>query len=212
MKYMIGRAMRVGRIDRNPYDKIGTGEFKTGKRENLEYLTDEEMQAIVSLRPMAGSPMCVARDLFVFQLYTGMSYSDTQRFDIRQYKKVDGVWTSNQERVKTGVAYVSVLFPPVVEVLERYGMQAPKIGNADYNHALKAIQMATGITTRLHSHLARHSFATWMLRNGVAMESLAKMMGHTTTRETQKYAKVTAQMVHEDFGRVARLFDNDNKP
>ena len=171
-----------------------------------------EVQAIVSLRPMAGSPMCVARDLFVFQLYTGMSYSDTQRFDIRQYKKVDGVWTSNQERVKTGVAYVSVLLPPVVEVLERNGMQAPKIGNADYNHALKAIQMATGITTRLHSHLARHSFATWMLRNGVAMESLAKMMGHTTTRETQKYAKVTAQMVHEDFGRVARLFENDNKP
>ena len=212
MTYMIGRAMRVGRIDKNPYDKIGSGEFKRGVRENLEYLTDEEMQAIVSLRPMAGSPMCVARDLFVFQLYTGMSYSDTQRFDIRKYKKVDGVWTSNQERVKTGVAYVSVLLPPVVEVLERYGMQAPKMGNADYNHALKAIQMATGITTRLHSHLARHSFATWMLRNGVAMESLAKMMGHTTTRETQKYAKVTAQMVHEDFGRVARLFENDNKP
>ena len=210
MKYMIGRAMRVGRIDKNPYDRIGNGEFKRGVRENLEYLTDEEMQAIVSLRPMAGSPMCVARDLFVFQLYTGMSYSDTQRFDIRQYKKVDGVWTSNQERVKTGVAYVSVLLPPVVDVLERYGMQAPKIGNADYNHALKAIQMATGITTRLHSHLARHSFATWMLRNGVSMESLAKMMGHTTTRETQKYAKVTATMVHEDFAKVSRLFNNNN--
>ena len=202
--------MRVGRIDKNPYDRIGNGEFKRGVRENLEYLTDEEMQAIVSLRPMAGSPMCVARDLFVFQLYTGMSYSDTQLFDIRQYKKVDGVWTSNQERVKTGVAYVSVLLPPVVDVLERYGMQAPKIGNADYNHALKAIQMATGITTRLHSHLARHSFATWMLRNGVSMESLAKMMGHTTTRETQKYAKVIATMVHEDFAKVSRLFNNNN--
>ena len=99
-----------------------------------------------------------------------------------------------------------MLLPPVVEVLERYGMPAAKMGNADSTHALKAIQMATGITTRLHSHLARHSFATWMLRNGVAMQSLAKMMGHTTTRETQKYAKVTAQMVHEDFGRVARLF------
>jgi site-specific recombinase XerD len=48
-----------------------------------------------------------------------------------------------------------------------------------------------------------------MLRNGVAMESLAKMMGHTTTRETQKYAKVTAQMVHEDFAKVSRLFKNN---
>jgi site-specific recombinase XerD len=86
-------------------------------------------------------------------------------------------------------------------------MQAPKIGNADYNHALKAIQMATGITTRLHSHLARHSFATWILRNGVSMESLAKMMGHTTTRETQKYAKVTATMVYEEFDKVAKKFN-----
>jgi site-specific recombinase XerD len=46
-----------------------------------------------------------------------------------------------------------------------------------------------------------------MLRNGVSMESLAKMMGHTTTRETQKYAKVTATMVYEEFDKVAKKFN-----
>ena len=133
-----------------------------------------------------------------------MSYSDTQRFDIRQYKKVDGVWTSNQERVKTGVAYVSVLLPPVVDVLERYGMQAPKIGNADYNHALKAIQMAAGHHHPDCTHLARHSFATWM-RNGVfRWKALAKMMGHTTTRDAE-VCQGDATMVHEDFAKVSRL-------
>ena len=66
MKYMIGRAR--GRADKNPLRQGWQRRVKRGVRENLEYLTDEEMQAIVSLRPMAGSPMCVARDLFVFQL------------------------------------------------------------------------------------------------------------------------------------------------
>jgi integrase len=204
LRSMLARAVKFKIIESNPYELV-RGEFRKGIRENLEYLTDEEMQAIVSLRPMAGSPMCVARDLFVFQLYTGMSYSDTQRFDIRQYKKVDGVWTSNQERVKTGVAYVSVLLPPVVEVLERYGMQAPKMGNADYNHALKAIGLAAGVATPLHSHLARHSFATRAKAMGIDLANIARMLGHTNTVQTQRYAKVMPEQVFADLRKIERL-------
>jgi integrase len=209
LRALLNRAVKFGIIDINPYDKM-RGEFSRGDTDNTEYLTEEEIASIESLHPIAGTQMAMARDLFIFQIYTGLSYADTQAFDIKEYKMVGGKWVNSGNRIKTGVQYVSQLLPQAVEVLERYGMQAPKIGNADYNHALKAIQMATGITTRLHSHLARHSFATWMLRNGVSMESLAKMMGHTTTRETQKYAKVTATMVHEDFAKVSRLFNNNN--
>ena len=126
---------------------------------------------------------------------------------------MDGKWISTGERIKTGVPFVSQLLPPVVEVLERYGMQVPKIGNADYNKALKAIQMAAGITTRMHSHLARHTFATYMLKNGVKIENLAKMMGHSTIRETQKYAKVLAQSVHDEFDMIERkLSSGDLNP
>ena len=209
LKAILNRAVLFGKIEYNPYDRL-RGKFKRGDRESVEFLTNEEMQAVESVHPVKGTAMAVARDLFVFQMHTGLSYADLQAFDFSEYKQIDGKWVNVGHRVKTGVQYLTMLTDECIRILEQYGWRLPKIGNADYNHALKAIQMATGITTRLHSHLARHSFATWMLRNGVSMESLAKMMGHTTTRETQKYAKVTATMVHEDFAKVSRLFNNNN--
>ena len=60
-----------------------------------------------------------------------------------------------------------------------------------------------GITTPLHSHLARHTFATYMLRNGVKIENVSKMLGHTNITQTQRYAKVLAQSVQEDFDMIA---------
>lgn len=120
-------------------------------------------------------------------------------FDITAYKKVNGKWVNRGERVKTGVAYVSVLLPQAVEVLERYGFQAPKVDNAQYNASLKVIQQALGIRTRLHSHLARHTFATRALALGVKIENVSAMLGHTNITQTQRYAKVLAQSVKDDF-------------
>ena len=201
LKALLNRALKIGLIDGNPYERLH-GEFKRGEKRNTEYLTEEEMDAVMSLHPMEGTLMAAARDLFVFQMFTGMAYSDTQKFDIRDYKKVNGKWINTGNRVKTGEAYIAHLLPPVVEVLERYGMQTPKINNADYNHALKAIQYAAGITTRLHSHLGRHSFATYMLSNDVPIQNVQQMLGHKDIRQTQRYAKVLAEDVHENFDEI----------
>lgn len=209
LKSLLSRAVRIGKIEQNPYDRL-RGEFKKKESENTEYLTDEEMKAIVSLHPMEGTQMAMARDLFVFQMYTGLSYSDAQAFDINDYKKVkveNGErWVRVGNRIKTGVSYVSQLLPPVIDVLERHQWQVPKVANAQYNESLKVIQQALGIKTRLHSHLARHTFATWMLRNGVPIEHVSKMVGHTNIRQTQRYAKVMPKAVYDDFEKVNKSF------
>lgn len=202
LRALLTRAVKLEKIDANPYDRV-RGEFRKGIHENVEYLTEEEIAAVESLRPMEGTQVCMARDLFVFQMYTGLSYSDAQAFDIRDYKKVGGRWVSVGERIKTGVAYVSQLLPEAVEVLERYGMQVPRINNVQYNESLKDIQKALGIRTRMHSHLARHTFATRMLAMGAKIENVSRMLGHTNVRQTERYAKVLAQSVHDDFDRIA---------
>jgi integrase len=145
----------------------------------------------------------VAHDLFTFQMYTGLSYTDMQAFDASDYKWDGHAWRNVGERIKTGVAYVSQLLPPAVMVLEKYHWEIPKMNNADYNHHLKALQAMAGIKTRLHSHLARHTFATWMLRNGASIENVSKMLGHTNITQTQRYAKVQAQAVYDDFNTVS---------
>jgi len=206
LKSLLSRAVKMGKIEANPYDRL-RGEFKKCENESTEYLSEEEMKALESLHPLAGTQMAAARDLFVFQMYTGLSYSDSQAFDISEYKQVNGKWVNVGERIKTGVAYVSQLLPPVVEILERYNWQTPKINNTKYNQSLKVIQQALGFTSKLHSHLARHTFATWMLSNGVPLEHVSKMVGHTNIRQTQRYAKVMPKAVYDDFDKVAKTFD-----
>ena len=206
LKSLLSRAVKMGKIDQNPYDRL-RGEFKKCENESTEFLTDEEMKALESLHPLPGTQMAMARDLFVFQMYTGLSYSDSQAFDIKDYKQVNGKWVNVGERIKTGVAYVSQLLPPVVEILERYNWQTPKINNTKYNACLKVIQQALGFTSKLHSHLARHTFATWMLRNGVPLEHVSKMVGHTNIRQTQRYAKVMPKAVYDDFDMVAEKME-----
>lgn len=203
LKALLNRAMVTGKIDRNPYDFL-KGKFKRGEKESVEYLTEDEMKAICDLPVRHGTLIAKARDLFIVQMYTGMAFSDAMRFDIGNYKKVDGKWVTRQERVKSGVPFVSQLLPPVVEVLERYDWDVPRIDPADYNHELKTIGKVCGIRVKMHSHLARHTFATYMLRNGVELVNLARMMGHTNTRQTERYAKVLALSVHEDFDMISK--------
>jgi len=202
LKALLNRALSFGKIDRNPYDRL-KGKFKRGDRENVEYLTEEEMRRFEAIILPEGSALDVAHDLFIFQAYTGLPYSDMQAFDATQYKWDGMAWKKVGERIKTGVAYVSQLLPPAVKVLEKYGWEIPQMSNADYNRQLKALGQMAGIKTRLHSHLARHTFATWMLRNGVSIENVSKMLGHTNITQTQRYAKVQAEAVYSDFAKVA---------
>ena len=200
LKALLHRADQFGKIDRNPYERM---KLKRGEKENIEYLTEDEMKAFERLLVPDGSLMAVSHDLFVFQMYTGLAFSDMQAFDIRQYRKEGDTYRHTGERIKTGVAYVSQLLPPAVRIIEKYGGRLPKIDNADYNHNLKALGVMAGITIQLHSHLARHTFATYMLRNGAKIENVSRMLGHTNITQTQRYAKVLAQSVHDDFDRVA---------
>ena len=202
LKALLNRAMTFQKIERNPYELL-RGKFKRGDRENVEYLTENEMKAIESLEIPDDDLLRQSRDLFVFQMYTGLSYSDAEAFDISQYRKDGDTYTHIGERIKTGVSYVSQLLPPAIRVLEKYEFKTPQIENHVYNRALKSIGMSAGIKIPLHSHLARHTFATWMLRNGAKIENVSRMLGHTNIRQTQRYAKVMAESVHEDFDRIS---------
>jgi integrase len=209
LRAMLNRALKMGKIDANPYDRL-RGEFKHSKSETTEYLTEEQMQKILDLTPVPGSNVDMARDLFIFQMYTGLAYIDTQKFDASQYRQVNGKWKFIGERVKTGVPYVSMLLPPVVEVLEKYGWSVPKMNNQKYNLMLKAIGMCIGIE-RLHSHMGRHTFGTWMLAQGAKIENVSRMMGHTNITQTQRYAKVQAKEVYDDYDMVAEKMEKKGK-
>lgn len=207
LKAAINKALQFDIVTSNPYDRM-KGAFKRDKREKVDYLTEEQMQKILDLTPVPGSQAAMARDLFIFQMFTGLGYADTQIFNIGNYREVDGRWQFVGERVKTGVPYVSMLLPPAVEVLKRNGWKVPKMNNQRYNVWLKAIGMLVGVE-RLHSHMGRHSFATWMLSQGAKIENVSRMLGHTTVKQTERYAKVQAKDIYAEYDKVAAKLETE---
>lgn len=202
LKATINKAMKFQIMTANPYDQM-KGMFKRTKRDVVDYLTEAQMKKVMALTPVPGSQAALALDLFIFQMFTGLGYADTQIFDISQYRCIDGKWMHIGQRVKTGVPYVSQLLPPVVEMLERNNWQVPKMANQRYNQILRAVGMVIGIPN-LHSHMGRHTFATYMLSNGAKIENVSRMLGHTNITQTQRYAKVLAKDVHDDFDKIAK--------
>lgn len=204
LKALLGRALKFGMITVNPYDRM-KGEIKRGDKERVDFLSDDERKAIDGLAFPEGDMLCAARDMFVFQMYTGMAYSDMQAFSLDNCRREGDSWVMVGQRVKTGVSYYVQLLPQAVEVAQRYGGQLPRVAVQVYNRNLKRIADMIHTPKRLTSHVARHTFATWALHNGVSIEIVSKMLGHSNIKQTQRYAKVLAQDVYSEFDKLAKL-------
>lgn len=202
-KLFCNDAYQRGKIKENPYDRIPAGTIQRGETDKMDYLTFEQMQQLQNAK-LSTPALERTRDLFVFQMFTGLSYADLAAFDFGDYINDNGVYVHNGHRVKSGVRYFSYLLPPALQILEKYNYQLPIIDNSDYNRNLKMVAAESGLNRRLYSHLARHTFATFMLSRGARLQNVSRMLGHTNTRQTQKYAATLELDVRKDFEAVAK--------
>jgi site-specific recombinase XerD len=119
-----------------------------------------------------------------------------------------------KNRQKTGTAAVIPLLPIALLILKKYkndeacsakDMLLPVLSNQKYNSYLKEIASTCHVYKELTSKMARNSFATTVtLANNVPMETISKMMGHKSLRQTQHYAKVLAIKVTEDMDTLKK--------
>ena len=200
LKRLLSLAVREGVLKQSPYD-VWKPELKKVRYDIVDYLSEDELKAFLEWSPKTVTEK-KAKDLFTFQCFTGLAFADTQKFDIKNYKMENGKWIATARRIKTGVPFVNVLLPPVVGILERNEWKVPKMCLDWYNEVLERIGKRSGMSIKLRSHVARHTFATMMLRNGVKIENLARMLGHTNITQTQRYAKVLAMSVQEEFEMI----------
>ena len=113
------------------------------------------------------------------------------------------------KRLKTKTSVRVPLLEPAQKILEKYedhpvtmhsGTLLPKITNEKTNLYLKEIADAVGIKKNLTFHMARHTFATTVtLSNGVPIETVSKLLGHTKLATTQIYARVLDKKLSEDM-------------
>jgi integrase len=200
IKALLARALKFGLITANPYDKM-KGEIKRGDKETVEFLTDAERAKIEGLT-INDSMLATVRDVFVFQCYTGMAYSDAMAFSLDKCQQDGDGLTYSAPRVKTGVWFYIRVLPKALEIAQKYSGRLPRVADQTCNANLKTIANVTGITKKLTTHVGRHTFATWMLRNGVPIEHVSKMLGHRKITQTQRYAKLMAMDVYSQFDKV----------
>ena len=202
VRAMLKKAKAEGIIRENPYD-TWKPEKAVYRQDVVDYLDETDMETLQEWQP-TNDIYAKAKDLFLFQCYTGLAFADMQNFQITAYRKINGRWIARSQRIKTGVPYVNVLLTPAVEILERYDWKIPKVSISWYDIQLARMGKIIGLPIRLRSHVARHTFATMMLRNGVKIENLARMLGHTNITQTQRYAKVLAVSVQEEFEMIEK--------
>lgn len=187
-------AQAEGLLSRNPYKHLHIDKDKTSKSLD-KCLSPEEFRRIENLQPVIPYLQRV-RDLFVFQVYTCLSYTDLAAFDVSKAVSVGGRRVYTAKRGKTKQEFTFLLLKPAEAILEKYGGRLPVISNVKYNQYLKVLAMMAGIDKPLSSHWARHTGATLLLNEGMNMEVVAKVLGHSSTRITrQVYAKLLDETV-----------------
>lgn len=186
-------AIDAGYIAKNPYKWVN---IYKGKDEGInKYLTLEEFRRIQSIKLPTVSLERV-RDVFVFQTYTCLSYTDLRDFNVSKIVTVKGmkVYTGNRE--KTGKGFTIPLLPTAIDILHKYNNVLPIISNVKYNQYLKVIAQAAGIDKPVSTHWARHTGATILLNAGIPMQIVSKICGHSSTKITEQvYAKLLDETV-----------------
>ena len=203
-KHIIALARAAGAIRSDPFSTY-KNRFEQVER---GYLTEEEIQRLM-LEPLEEGTQRRVRDLFIFSAFTGLSYTDIRNLRWDNVREVfDGeTWIVTRRR-KTHTPTSLLLLDIPRQILERSGDRSASYifrmpSNNCCNDYLIDLGRQCGIATRITFHIARHTFATLSLSKGVPIETLSSILGHTSIRTTQIYAKITNKKISQDMNTLA---------
>lgn len=177
--------------------------YKIGRKyRDVRFLTEEEVQRIKE-KEMPNERLERVKDLFLFQCFSSLSYCDMALLEPKDFKSnEDGIQYLRKNRKKTGVEFFIVLLPEALAIAKKYDYQLPLLSNVKYNAYLKEIGSICKIEKPMHSHIGRHTAATYLLNRSVPMEMVAKVLGHSTTKQTRHYAKLLDKSVFDEFKKL----------
>ncbi|WP_316814784.1 site-specific integrase [Pedobacter nyackensis] len=212
----LGKIIRISMslkwIDKDPM----FGYKLKSKAVERPFLSEDELQRIAE-KQFSTERLLQVRDVFLFCCFTGLAYADVQKLKLSDITKgIDGNRWIFTNRKKTGTRSAIPLLPSAAMILDRYSdnpycikndRTMPVSSNQKMNEYLKEIAALCEIDKPLSSHIARHTFATTVtLLNGVPIESVSKMLGHTSIRTTQIYAKVLDIKVSADMALLREKY------
>ncbi len=205
----LNEAVREGLIDKNPWNKLETIEKIKKPESKREYLTIDEIRSMIA----TDCPNELVKRAYLFSCFTGLRISD-----VRNLKWGD-VYIEN------GQTYVSVvmrkttkpLYIPLSGQALKWMPEKGKSTFDDYvfdnlvnygnvNENLKKWAEAAGIRKHISYHTSRHSFATMMLTLGADLYTVSKLLGHSSVKHTQIYARIIDRKKDEAVNLADSVF------
>jgi integrase len=205
-------AVEQGWLVKTPYKEIGYRLEEIDK----PYLTIEELDSIIEIKTDI-KRLDIVRDLFLFCCHSGLAFSDIKELTGENIQiGVDKEQWIIKKRKKTNIVSKIPLLDTPAQIIEKYKSYPrsannttllPVPSNQKMNAYLKEIADLADIKKLLTTHTARRTFATTiMLHNGVSMEAVSKMLGHTSLFMTRKYAKVDEYYIAQETESIRKLF------
>lgn len=204
-KKIILISLANGWLEKNPF-LLYKAKLKPVVR---EFLNMDEIQRMADY-DFKFSRLGHVRDIFLFSCYTGLSYADVRKLKKSEIITDDkGMQWISTYRKKTDTVVKVPLLPIALDLIDKYSDHPsccegksvlPVSSNQKMNSYLKEIATLCEIFKELTFHIARHTFATTItLANGVPIESVSKMLGHTDIKTTQHYAKILDLKLSQDM-------------
>jgi len=211
-KKMVNLAVKLEWMHKNPFNQF---QLKYQKYDRA-YLSERELELLESTE-FTSERLQRVKDCFVFSCYTGLSYVDVKELtEDNIVQGIDGRYWIFTKREKTDERVKVPLLSKALEIIEKYralqkGDSAdgllPINSNQKTNKYLKEIAAMCNIHKNITFHVARHTFATTvMLSNGVPIETVSKLLGHSKLTTTQLYARVVETKISQDINNLLEKF------
>ena len=222
---ILNKAVKLGLIEKTPLKGYEIRTVNTKK----ESLTIEEITLFeqYDIAPRFKS-MVLARDMFLFSFYTaGMRFSDVCKLKWENVTDTEIVYTMGKSEKRAGATRYIPITPKLSAILQKYKANKKYvfpvldkckdkdiegieytifIANNKVNRAIKILAEHIGITKHVSMHIAKHSFASYAVKNEVDLFHISKLLGHTKLSTTEHYLrdffqKEQADVMNKLFGK-----------
>ena len=205
-------AKENGWVFRDPFAGI---KFKLTPVDTI-YLSSQELDAI-KYKKLPIKRLETVRDIFLFCCYTGLAFTDVKTLK-REHLSTDndGITWIHKLRKKTKQMSTIFLIDGAMSLIKKYEFHPevqtsdkvlPVPSNQKMNAYLKELADICGINKPISTHSARHTFATTVaLENDISLEVVSKVLGHSNTKMTQRYARTTENLIKKNMIKIATKY------
>lgn len=209
LKKLLNLALKLEWVSKDPFAKFSLKFVKSERH----FLSQSELEQLLNTK-FKEDYLNKTKDIFAFCCYTGLSYIDVKNLKKNDIVKgIDGKEWIFIKRQKTDQPVKVPLLDISEYIIKKYKEEMesrenilPVFSNQKLNQFLKEVVKKLQINKNITFHSARHTFATTVtLSNGVPLETVSKLLGHTKLSTTQIYAQVLEQKISHDIGNLRTI-------